>query len=366
MAKILESVQVAVGKLRSDLRSKHVKVTELGLDIRRAPLRSDGGLVLVADNEEGFGSKITKIVSNRRGQHHVDNLSLVRDELLALGAVIDVDKHVYPGVVGALPLADIVDLLLVTLDGLVGLSTLRLVAVVNCNVRHTLLDVIFKADRVHENKFLNHVGVLQTESDREHAAKRVTNQSNLLDSQSREESLRVFGKLVGAELVARRLAALAEANLIRGDDAVAHASQDINRLTPGRTTKVLAVKNDSGFAVGCARGWDVHKGHFQILELVVEAEEFDGMRVGKVGAVEFLVKGAVINSAVGLRRNEAGAKKTRGHKAGKRETHGSCKVAYANLLTAGKKQHGKDARCWTNTRRLTELCLMLEVRSLAI
>lgn len=151
MAQGGELVQSAVGDLGADLRTQDVEVAELGGNLRGRPVGADGDLVLVADDEQRLGDNVAKVVGLGRGQHHVDNLALVLEELGALGAEIDVVEHGDPDGVRVVPLADVVDLLLVGLEGVKGLGGLGGDVVVDGDVGHALLDVVFEADGINQD-----------------------------------------------------------------------------------------------------------------------------------------------------------------------------------------------------------------------
>lgn len=324
MAQRRELVQRAVGNLTADLGSQDVKVSQCSGDLGRSPVGANGHVVLVADDEQRLGHNVAKVVGHGGGQHHVDNLALVLDELLALGAVVDVGQHGDPDGVRVLPLADVVDGLLVGLDGVKGLRGLGGDVVVDGHVGDALFDVVLQADGVDQHQPVNGLGVLQRKARAEHATDRVANQRNVADAQRVEQAARVVGQLVEAELVVVGLGALAPADLVGRNDAVSRAGEGHDGVVPGRAAEVLAVQHDGGLAVGRAGGLDVHKGHLQLLLLALKGEDVDRVGVGEVGAVEVLGEGALGDCAVGgqlqLRGGEAGGRdEARGES---RELHG--------------------------------------------
>ena len=98
-----------------------------------------------------------------------------------------------------------------------------------------------------------------------------------------QQGSRVGRQLMQGELIGRRLARFAEANLIRGDHAPALLDQQSDRLLPRRGTEVLAVEQDDRSAIRLGTD-DIHVGHAQALLLAVELEGFH--RIGIVESFE--------------------------------------------------------------------------------
>lgn len=295
-----ELVQLAVLQLLGNLGTKNVKVAELSGNGGRRPLSSNGSLVLVADDEKRTGLDVTEVVGDGRGENHVDDLSLVLHICVALGAVVDVDKHVDPGVVGGLPLSDVVDLLLVTLDRLVGGGGLGDDGLVDADVGNALLNIVLQTDRVDHDHLLNGLGVLETKASSHHSAHGMANDGDVSNTSGIEQTTRVPGKLVKAELVRIGLGTLAETNLIGSNDAVASGGQHADGILPSRATEVLAMEHHSRLAVSLASRLDVHEGHLEVLTLALELEQLDRPRVGEVGTIELLRERAIINGACSL------------------------------------------------------------------
>lgn len=328
MAQRRELVQCAVGNLTADLGPQDVEVSQRGGDLGRGPVGANGHMVLVADDEQRLGHNVAKVVGHGRGQHQVDNPALVLDELLAAGAIVDVCQHGDPDGVRVLPLADVVDGLLVGLDGVEGLGGLGGDVVVDGDVGHALLDVVLQADGVDQHQAVDGLGVLQRKARAEHAAERVADQGDVADAQRVEQAARVEGQLVEAELVVVGLGALAEADLVGRNDAVSRAGEGDDGAVPRRAAEVLAVQHDGRLAVGRAGGLDVHEGHLQLLLLALKLEDVDRPGVREVGAVEVRGEGPLGDGAVGgelqLRGGEAGGRdEARGER---RELHGDVRM----------------------------------------
>ena len=64
----------------------------------------------------------------------------------------------------------------------------------------------------------------------------------LVDAERGEQRLRVAGELLEGELIARRLARFAEADLVGRDDAIARFAQHPDAAFPGRAAEILAVQ----------------------------------------------------------------------------------------------------------------------------
>ncbi|KAH6608671.1 hypothetical protein Trco_002017 [Trichoderma cornu-damae] len=212
-------VQRAVGDLAADLRAQDVKVAQLGGDLGGRPVGADGDLVLVADDEQRLGDDVAKVVGDGRGQHHVDDLALVLDELVALGAEVDVGQHGDPGGVRVVPLADVVDLLLVGLDRGKRLGGLGGDVVVEGDVGHALFHVVLQAHGVDQHQPVDGGGVLQGEARAQHAADGVADEGDAADAQRVEQAAGVHGQLVEAELptwsgAMTRYPALARATMV--------------------------------------------------------------------------------------------------------------------------------------------------------
>lgn len=334
VAEIRELDERAVGHLADDLGAELVKVAERGSDGRGSPLRADGGSVLVTDDEQHARLDVGKVMRNRRRQHQVDDARLAAQVAFALGAVVDVDEHVDPDVVVGLPLADVVELLLVGLDRGKRGRCLLLVVVIDANVRDALLDVVLEADSVHNGHLVDGVGVLQGEADAQHATERVTDDGDVANIEGVEHAARVVDELVRAELVVEGLGALAEANLVRRNHAVALVGQGADRRVPRRAAKVLAVEEHGRLAIGAARGLNIHKGHLELLKLAREAEHLDRERVRKVGAVEVLGERPIVDGSVGgdLQAGRDAGKRREGRDgAGKRESHRAAKAFRSRL-----------------------------------
>lgn len=299
-------------QLLGDLGAKNVKVSQLGGNIGRRPLRSDGSLVLVTDDEEGTGLDVAEVVGNRRCENHVDNLSLVLYVGIAPGAVVDVDKHVDPGVVCRFPLSDVVDRLLVAPNGLVGGSGLGRNGLIDADVGDALLNVVLQTDRVNHDHLLDGLGVLETKASSHHTAHGVANDGDIANTRGIEQATSVPGELVETELVRIWLGALAEANLIGSNNAITLGGQNADGVLPGRAAEVLAVEENNSLAIGLAGWLDVHKGHLEILLLAGELEDLDGPRVGEVGAIEFVRERAIVNGTGGLSSRRAGKQRGRG------------------------------------------------------
>jgi hypothetical protein len=103
------------------------------------------------------------------------------------------------------------------------------------------------------------------------------------DAETIEQLLGVAGQQI--EMIADvRLGRLAEAELVRHDDAIALTRQQRDRLPPIIARKALAVQQHDGLAVRRRRRCDVHIGHPHRLALDGEVEEMH--RVGIVDALE--------------------------------------------------------------------------------
>lgn len=111
--------EMAVWDLSSHGRAQQIKATQLSRDLWWRPLRTDGRLVLVADHDESAGLQVLEVLGDGLGEDKVHDLGLALDVGLALGTVVGVDEHADGDVVCLFPLADVVELLLVALDGLV-------------------------------------------------------------------------------------------------------------------------------------------------------------------------------------------------------------------------------------------------------
>lgn len=146
----------AVGDLRRRLGPQHGIVPQLGRDVRRGPLLADGGVVLVADDEQGAGLDEAERVRDGLRQHHVDDARLVDEEVVALAAVVDVVGHGHPLVVGGVPVADVVGCLLVRLYRVPGRGVLGLPVVLQAWVWDANTQPVFQAHWVDENQ-LGHV-----------------------------------------------------------------------------------------------------------------------------------------------------------------------------------------------------------------
>ncbi|CRK25036.1 hypothetical protein BN1708_014109 [Verticillium longisporum] len=311
VALVGERAEVSVGELGGDLGAEEVEAAELGGDVGRRPLAADGGGVVLAYEEQGAGLDVLEVVGHGLGQDEVDNLGLAAHKGIAQGAVVDVDEHADPDVVGFLPLAEVVDALLVAADGLVGRGGLGGERLVDGDVGDALLDVVLEADAVDDDELVDGRRVLQAKGRRQHAAERVADDGDVADAGGVEQAARVEDELLGAELVAGGLAALAEANLVGRDDAVSLAGEGADRGLPGRAAKVLAVEEDGRLAVGPALGLDVHEGHLDLLGLADKREDLDGEGVFPVEAVEVLRERALGDGAFGLRVAQAGGHEAR-------------------------------------------------------
>lgn len=300
-----EGDQVAIGNLCRHGWAEEIEATELGGDLWWRPLGADGSLVLLANDDEGSRLEVFEVLSDRLREDEVNNLGLALDVGLALRTVVGVDEHLDRHVVSVLPLADVVELLLVAFDGLVRRSSLGNHRLIDGDVGNTLLAVVFQANGVHEDHFVHSLRVLEAEHGGERAAEGMANHGHLVDVEGVEEAARVPGELSESELIVIRLTALAEANLIRGDNAVTFVRQCADGRLPSGAAEVLSVQQDGRLAVGLALGLDVHEGHLEFLALAREREHLHRERVRKVGTVEILGEGTLGNDARGLRDRRA-------------------------------------------------------------
>ena len=124
----------------------------------------------------------------------------------------------------------------------------------------------------------------------------MTDDHRARDAERSQQRVRVPGELLETVLIMFRLARFAEADLIRGDHAIARIAQDLDRLLPGGRAKILAMQQDGGLAVRRGR-FHVHIGHVEVGALRGEAEMRDGPRV-----VESLQFRPVARKAVERRR----------------------------------------------------------------
>src|SRR3546814_10946002 len=81
-----------------------------------------------------------------------------------------------------------------------------------------------------------------------------------LDAQRLQQRVRVVGQLAERELVAARLARLAEADLVDGDPAKARACERGDRRLPGCRAEVPALQNHHRSTVALGGGGAVQNG----------------------------------------------------------------------------------------------------------
>lgn len=134
----------------------------------------------------------------------------------------------------------------------------------------------------------------------------MSNDGYVAHARSIEKATGVPGELTQTELVAGRLAALAEANLVGSNDAVASAGESADGTLPGGAAEVASVEEDGRFAIGFTFGVDIHESHLERLSLAGEGVHMDREGVGEVGAVEVLGEWAFGDCSGSLRDGQAG------------------------------------------------------------
>src|SRR5690242_18122117 len=88
----------------------------------------------------------------------------------------------------------------------------------------------------------------------------------------------VRGELMQRELIGRRFARFAEANLIGYDDSPSALAQHPDCLFPGSAAEILPVQQHDRFAIRCIRS-NVHVSHALALTLRVELEALDWIEI---------------------------------------------------------------------------------------
>jgi hypothetical protein len=123
----------------------------------------------------------------------------------------------------------------------------------------------------------------------------VADHRGTLDAERFEQRMGIAGELLEAELILRRLARFAEADLVRRDDAIARLNQRGDGGLPRGGAEILAVQQYRD-ASGGTRRLHVHVSHLECLVLRLEAVQRDWP-----GIVETLQTRAINRAGVGQR-----------------------------------------------------------------
>jgi len=220
-------------------------------------------------------------VDHRLGEDHFRSLRLVPGHPLLALAGVHAGQHGDPAVVLRLPVAVVVELLLVGLDAVEIGFQLGLVKLIDGCIGHAFGLPVLQSDGVHQHQLLGQLRIVQRQPRGQHATHGMTDNADLVDALLLQQGLGVVRQLGEAELVALGLARTAETDLIRGDYAVAGLAEHLDAALPGCATEILAMQQERRAAVRLASRRNVHVGHLHRLALGLETIVLERMRIAE-------------------------------------------------------------------------------------
>ena len=296
MAKVGEFHQGRLGNPSGGVLAQLRVVAQPGFQFCRRGVLADGGVVFLADQQQGRHLQPVQFVDHRLGEDHVVGQRRVPGHRLAPLAAIHAGLHLYPAIELGAPFAGVVGGLLVLANAFGAGLQVAPVPVVDTAPGHAQGLPVLQTDGVDQHQSFDLPRVEQGVAGSEHAAHGMADHAGPGDAEPFQQGVGVGCQLLEAVLVMGRLARLAEADLVDGDHPVAGVGEHVDGALPGPGAEILAVHEQDGAAVGFLRR-DVEVGHAQRLALGGEVQIMH-----RIGVVEAFQAFAVDRRLAGQRR----------------------------------------------------------------